>query len=80
MADLRQSVYSMLGQRDHLKNSEIGKHFLYKGFKRRKIYDRIKRDEIGLPTKDLPKSDRPTSFNAKKFQKSKKCRCESYRC
>ena len=28
MVDLRQRVCSMLGQNNHLKDSEIGKHFL----------------------------------------------------
>ena len=28
MADFRQRAYSMVGQSTHLKNNEIGKHFL----------------------------------------------------
>ena len=74
MADLRQRVYSMLGLNDHSKNSEIGKHSLQEGFKSRTIYDRIKRDEIGLPAKKWSSN----IFQWKKLQTSKKRRCESY--
>ena len=66
MADLRQSTHSMLGQNNHLKNSDTEKHFL-QGFKRRTIYDIIKRYEISLLAEDLPRDDHPTFFNAKKL-------------
>ena len=69
MADHRQCIYSMLGQNNHLKNSEIEKHFLQEGFKRHTIYDIIKSGEMGLSAGDLPRSGHP-----QKFQISKKCR------
>ena len=56
MADLRQRVYSMLGQKNNRKR------------KRRTISGRIKRDEIDLPTEHLPRNDRSTSFNGKNFK------------
>ena len=65
MADLRQCVCFMLGQNNHFKNSEIGKHFLQDGFKRRTVYDLIKRYPIDLSIEDQPRSDCPTSFNRK---------------
>ena len=66
MGDLRQCVYSMLEQNNHL-NSEIVKHFLHEGFKRRTTYDIVKRYEIGLPAEELS-SARPTSFNGQNFK------------
>ena len=68
MGDLRQCVYSMLGQNNHLKSSEIVKHFLREGFKRRTTYDIVKRYEVGLPAEDLSRSARPTSFNGQNFK------------
>ena len=71
MSELRQRVYSMLGQNNNFKNNEIVKHFVQEGFKRRTIYNRIKRDEISLPVEDLPRSDHPTSCNVKHFKRLK---------
>jgi transposase len=71
MADLRKRVYFMLGQNNNLKNSDIVKHFVQEGFKRRTIYDIIKRYEIGLPAEDLSRSGRPTSFNGKNLKRLK---------
>ena len=68
--DLRQHVYSVLGQNNNLKNSEIGKHFLQEDFKRRTIYDIIKH-EIGVPAEDPPRSGCKMSFNGKKFRHPK---------
>ena len=72
MADLRQRVYSMLGQNNNWKNSDLRKYFLQESFKRQTNYELIKRDEIGLPTEDLPRIDHPTSFNGKNFKHVKK--------
>ena len=69
MADLRQRVYPMLGQNNDLKNSDIVKRVVQEGFKRRTIYDIIKRYEIGPPAKDLPRSSRPTSFNGENLKR-----------
>ena len=71
MADLRKRVYSMLEQNDNLKNSDIVKHFVQEGFKRRTIYGIIKRYEIGLPAEDLPRSDHPTFFNGINLKRQK---------
>ncbi|CAF3737448.1 unnamed protein product [Rotaria socialis] len=65
MADLRKRVHSMLGQNNNLKNNGTVKHFVQEGFKRRTIYDIIKRYEIGLPAEDLPRSGHLTSFKGK---------------
>ncbi|CAF3418060.1 unnamed protein product [Rotaria socialis] len=65
MADLRKRVHSMLGQNNNLKNNGTVKHFVQEGFKRRTIYDIIKRYEIGLPAEDLPISGHLTSFKGK---------------
>ena len=68
MADLRKRVYSMLGQNNNLKNGDIVKHFVQEGFKRRTIYDIIKRYEIDLPVEDHPRSGRPTHFDKKNMK------------
>ena len=62
MADLRQFVYSMLGQNNSLKNTDIVKHFV-QSFRERTNYDIIKRYKIGVLAEDLPRSGRPTSYN-----------------
>ncbi|CAF3544917.1 unnamed protein product [Rotaria socialis] len=69
MTDLRKRVYSMLGQNTNLKNNDIVKHFVQEGFKRRTLYNIIKRYEMGLPAEDLPRSGRPTSFKRKNLKR-----------
>ncbi|CAF1982038.1 unnamed protein product [Rotaria magnacalcarata] len=69
MADLRKRVYSMLGRNNNLKGSDIEKHFVQEGFKRRAIYDIIKLYEMGIPPEDLPRSGRPTSFSRKNLKR-----------
>ena len=49
----------------------MGQHFLQGGFKRRTIYDIIKRDEIGLLDEDWPRNGRPTLFNGKQLKRLK---------
>jgi hypothetical protein len=48
-----------------LKKSNIVKHFLQEVFIRKTIYNIIKRYEIGLPVKDLPRNGRSTFFREK---------------
>ena len=69
MADLRKCVYSMLGQNTILKNGDIVKHFVQEGFKRRTVYDIVKRDEMGIPLEDLPRSGGSTSFNRENLKR-----------
>ncbi|CAM4849386.1 unnamed protein product [Rotaria magnacalcarata] len=59
----------MLGQNTNLKNNDIVKHFVQEGFKRRTLYNIIKRSEMGLPAEDLPRSGRPTSFKRKNLKR-----------
>ena len=59
----------MLGQNTILKNGDIAKYFVQEGFKRRTIYDIIKRYEMGIPPEDLPRSGRRTSFNRKNLKR-----------
>ena len=54
----------VLGQNKNLKNKDIGRYFV-QDFKRRIIYDLIKRYETGLPDEDLPRRGLPKSFNRK---------------
>ena len=61
----------MLEQNNNLKNSNIVKHFVQEDFRRRRIYYIIKHYEIGLFTKDLPRSGHPTSFNGKDLKRLK---------
>ena len=57
MADLRQRIYRMLGQNNHLKNNEIGKHFC-----------KTKANNLRYNETDFPRSNRSTSFNGKNFK------------
>ena len=59
----------MLGQNTILKNSDIVKHFVQGGLRRGTIYDIIKRYEMGIPSEDMPRSDRPTFFNRKNLKR-----------
>ena len=61
----------MLGQNDHLKDSDIKICFVQEYFKKQPIYDIIKRYEIGLPAEDLHRIGRPSSFNGKIFKRLK---------